>query len=135
FPGFLNVIVRLHGNLLMGRAGRVYVGWLGLAVLVLGISGLILWWPRRQRWRAAFLVKRGARGLRLYRDLHGAIGIWTFVVFITVSFSGVCLAFPPPRSFLPGSAWFILGRVSAGCGASSSACPACCRRSSLIPVS
>src|SRR5437762_9335644 len=27
FPGFLSVIVRLHGNLLMGRAGRVYVGW------------------------------------------------------------------------------------------------------------
>ena len=70
FPGFLGVIVRLHGNLLMGRAGRVYVGWLGLAMLVLGISGLILWWPGRIRWRAAFLVKRGAWGLRLYRDLH-----------------------------------------------------------------
>jgi uncharacterized iron-regulated membrane protein len=94
FPGFLGVIVRLHGNLLMGRAGRVYVGWLGLAMLVLGISGLILWWPGRIRWRAAFLVKRGAGGLRLYRDLHGAIGIWTFVVFITVSFSGVYLVFP-----------------------------------------
>jgi uncharacterized iron-regulated membrane protein len=94
FPGFLGVIVRLHGNLLMGRAGRVYVGWLGVAVLVLGISGLILWWPGRKRWRAAFLVKRGARGLRLYRDLHGAIGIWSFIVFITVSFTGVCLAFP-----------------------------------------
>jgi uncharacterized iron-regulated membrane protein len=94
FPGFLRVIIRLHGNLLMGRAGRIYVGWLGLAMLVLGISGLILWWPGRSRWRAAFLVKRGARGLRLYRDLHGAIGIWTFVVFISVSFSGVYLAFP-----------------------------------------
>jgi uncharacterized iron-regulated membrane protein len=94
FPGFLRVIIRLHGNLLMGRAGRIYVGWLGLVMLVLGISGLILWWPGRNRWRAAFLVKRGARGLRLYRDLHGAIGIWTFFVFISVSFSGVYLAFP-----------------------------------------
>jgi uncharacterized iron-regulated membrane protein len=94
FPGFLRVILRLHGNLLMGRAGRVYVGCLGLAMLGLGISGLILWWPARNRWRAAFLVKRGARGLRLYRDLHGALGIWTFAVFISVSFSGVYLAFP-----------------------------------------
>jgi len=99
FPGFLSVIVRLHGNLLMGRAGRVYVGWLGLAMLVLGISGLILWWPGRNRWRAAFLVKRGARGLRLCRDLHSAIGIWTFVVFITVSFSGVYFAFPEGAGF------------------------------------
>jgi uncharacterized iron-regulated membrane protein len=94
FPGFLRVIVRLHGNLLMGRAGRVYVGWLGLAMLMLGISGLVLWWPGRNRWRAAFLVRRGARGLRLYRDLHGAIGIWTFIVFTTVSFTGVYLVFP-----------------------------------------
>jgi uncharacterized iron-regulated membrane protein len=94
FAGFLRVIIRLHGNLLMGRAGRIYVGWLGLAMLVLGISGLILWWPARSRWRAAFLVRRGARGLRLYRDLHGAIGIWSFIVFITVSFSGVYLALP-----------------------------------------
>jgi uncharacterized iron-regulated membrane protein len=94
FPGFLRVIIRLHGNLLMGRAGRTYVGWLGLVMLVLGISGLILWWPGRSRWRAAFLVRRGVRGLRLYRDLHSAIGIWTFIVFITVSFSGVYLAFP-----------------------------------------
>jgi uncharacterized iron-regulated membrane protein len=93
-PGFLRVIIRLHGNLLMGRAGRVYVGWLGLAMLALGISGLILWWPGRKRWRAAFLVKRGARGLRLYRDLHNAIGIWTLVVLMTVSFSGVYLVFP-----------------------------------------
>jgi uncharacterized iron-regulated membrane protein len=59
-PGFLRVIIRLHGNLLMGRAGRVYVGWFGLAMLVLAFSGLILWWPGRKRWRAAFLVKRGA---------------------------------------------------------------------------
>ena len=66
----------------------------GLAMLALGISGLILWWPGRKRWRAAFLVKRGARGLRLYRDLHNAIGIWTFVVLMTVSFSGVYLVFP-----------------------------------------
>jgi uncharacterized iron-regulated membrane protein len=231
-PGFLRVIIRLHGNLLMGRAGRVYVGWLGLAMLALGISGLILWWPGRKRWRAAFLVKRGARGLRLYRDLHNAIGIWTFVVLMTVSFSGVYLVFPqtvgagikrllPSRdndspapivrdegaqridadraiaialSTIPRAAYldrapraaraalsglfgppgsrtrrarggcpdkffrhvdrthrsatlrpspdrsrlstrFISGRVSAGSGASSSACPASCRQSSLSPVS
>jgi len=72
FPDFRRVLVRLHGNLVMGRAGRVYVGWLGLAMLVLGIRGLILWWPEWSRWRTASLVKHGARGLRLHRDLRGA---------------------------------------------------------------
>jgi uncharacterized iron-regulated membrane protein len=63
FPGCLRVIVELHWNLLMGRAGRVYVGWLGLAMLMLGISGLIHWWPGRGRWRSARLVKGGALGV------------------------------------------------------------------------
>lgn len=93
--GALRQVFLLHANLLMrDRSGRTYVGWLGVAMIALGLSGLVLWWPRRKRWHAAFVVKRGARGLRLYRDLHGAIGIWTYLVFIVVSVSGVYLAFP-----------------------------------------
>lgn len=84
----------LHGNLLMtGRVGRQTVGWFGLAMLVLGLSGLILWWPKAQPWNA-FSVARGARGFRLYRELHGAAGIWALLFFMIVSFSGVAIAFP-----------------------------------------
>jgi uncharacterized iron-regulated membrane protein len=60
----------------------------------MGVSGLVNWWPRRGRWRAAITVARGARGYRLHRDLHGAIGIWGLAVFATVSVAGVYLAFP-----------------------------------------
>lgn len=93
--GFLRTVHMLHGNLLIrDRSGREIVGWLGVAMLVLGVSGLVLWWPRPGRWKAAFTVKAGARGVRLHRDLHGAVGIWSLVVFMVVSFSGVYLAFP-----------------------------------------
>jgi uncharacterized iron-regulated membrane protein len=91
----LRRIFMLHANLLVrDRSGREVVGWFGVVMLTLGVSGLVLWWPRQGRWLAAFGVKRGARGLRLHRDLHGATGIWGLVVFIVVSFSGVYLAFP-----------------------------------------
>jgi uncharacterized iron-regulated membrane protein len=93
-PDMIAIIRRLHGDLLMGRAGRFYVGWLGVAMLALGISGLVLWWPRQRRWRAAFMIKRGARGFRLYRDLHGAVGIWTFLLFMNMAFTGIYLVFP-----------------------------------------
>jgi len=44
----------LHSTLLMkNREGRQLVGWLGLGMLVMGVSGLINWWPRRGQWRAS----------------------------------------------------------------------------------
>ncbi|PKU25626.1 PepSY-associated TM helix domain-containing protein [Telmatospirillum siberiense] len=84
----------LHANLLMGEDGRHIVGWFGLVMLTLGISGLINWWPRRNRWRAALTMRRGLRGAAFHRALHGVVGIWTLIVFLAVGFSGVALAFP-----------------------------------------
>jgi len=60
----------------------------------MGMSGLILWWPRKGRWLAAFMVKRGAKGLRLHLDLHHAAGIWGLLLFLILSVSGIYLAFP-----------------------------------------
>jgi uncharacterized iron-regulated membrane protein len=94
-PSFLTFAHQLHGNFLMGRVGRTaVVGWLGVAMLVLGISGLVLWWPRRGQWKYAFLVRSTAQGLRFHRELHAATGIWIFIIFMAVSFSGVVLAWP-----------------------------------------
>jgi uncharacterized iron-regulated membrane protein len=94
--GLLRMLSRLHSTLLLpdGALGRHLVGWLGVVMLALGITGLVNWWPRPKRWRAAFTVRRGARDVLLHRDLHGAVGIWGILVFLVVSFSGVYLAFP-----------------------------------------
>ena len=57
-PPILAFSHQLHGNFLMGREGRQFVGWLGVAMLALGVTGLVLWWPKRGQWKYAFLVKR-----------------------------------------------------------------------------
>ncbi|MCA0302488.1 MAG: PepSY domain-containing protein [Proteobacteria bacterium] len=93
--GWVRFFHDLHGHLfLQGGVGREIVGWLGVALLVLGCSGLYLWWPRPGQWKAAFRVRRGAKGLRLHRELHGAVGIWSLVLFMLVNFTGVYIAFP-----------------------------------------
>ena len=93
-PGLMLDIFLLHANFLSGMQGRAIVGWLGIAMCVLGFSGLIMWWPRRGRYAQAFTVARGIRGRRLLSELHSVTGIWSLVVFMIVSFSGVYLAFP-----------------------------------------
>lgn len=94
-PSILIFAHQLHGNFLMSReVGRPVVGWLGVAMCLLGISGLVLWWPKRGQWKYAFKVRPTATGLRFHRELHAASGIWIFVVFMAVSFSGVVIAWP-----------------------------------------
>lgn len=89
----LAVLADLHSHLFMGRTGRLLTGWLGIAMLGLGLSGLYLWWPRKGRWRGAFLVGGKPGGLRFYRDLHGALGIWSLLLFLVITLSGVGMVF------------------------------------------
>ncbi len=101
-PGLLIFAHQLHGNFLMSReTGRPLVGWLGVAMCLLGVSGLVLWWPKRGQWKYAFKVRRTATGLRFHRELHAASGVWIFLVFMAVSFSGVVIAWPQTMG-MPG---------------------------------
>jgi uncharacterized iron-regulated membrane protein len=92
---FLRQIFFLHSTLLMKtREGRQIVGGFGVVMLIMAVSGLVNWWPRLGAWRRAFAVSRGVRGFRLWRELHGAAGIWGLAILAAVSFAGTYLAFP-----------------------------------------
>src|SRR5258705_5362722 len=94
-----DVLVTMHEYLMFpGHIGLPLVGWMAVVMTFMGLSGMILWWPRKGRWLSAFLVRRGARGLRLHLDLHHAAGIWGSLVFLTLSISGIYLAFPQSTS-------------------------------------
>jgi len=104
--GWVRFFHDLHGHIFIaGGLGREIVGWLGVALIVLGCSGLYLWWPRAGQWKAAFIVRRNARGLRLNRELHGAVGIWSLVLFMLVNFTGVYLAFPQQIGAAVNAVW------------------------------
>jgi uncharacterized iron-regulated membrane protein len=104
--GWVRFFHDLHGHLFItGGLGRELVGWLGVALLVLGCTGLYLWWPRAGEWKAAFTVRRKAKGLRLHRELHGALGIWSLLLFMLVNFTGVYLSFPQQISAAVNTVW------------------------------
>jgi uncharacterized iron-regulated membrane protein len=92
---FRQNLTSLHIALMApGSYGLQTVGFLGIGMVLFGMSGLVLWWPRRGQWRFAFGIRRGARGFRLNHDLHASVGFWSLIVFLIVSISGVDLAFP-----------------------------------------
>ena len=95
---------QFHGSLKLGRDfGRPLVGWLGVGMVLLGVTGIVLWWPKRGQWKYAFRVRSIAKGLRFHRELHAAAGIWMFVGFMAVSFSGVAISFPQTMRAIVGA--------------------------------
>jgi uncharacterized iron-regulated membrane protein len=92
---FYRWVHSLHETFLLpGPLGRSIVGWFGIGLLCLAISGIPIWWPRQGRWKAALGVPRDARGFRLPRALHGAAGGWAAGFLVLQSLSGISMAFP-----------------------------------------
>lgn len=89
------VLVDIHEFMMMPEhIGFPFVGWMGVAMTFMGISGIIVWWPRRGQWRGTFAVRSGIGALRLNVDLHRLVGIAGSLIFLILSVSGVYLIFP-----------------------------------------
>jgi uncharacterized iron-regulated membrane protein len=84
----------LHNNLLTGRTGRVVNGIGGLALALLCVTGLFIWWPGRAAWRRGLMVDPRARWPRLLWDLHGATGMWLLPLVFVIALTGVYFTWP-----------------------------------------
>lgn len=98
---FVGVLHNFHHMLMVPQwSGRQIVGWIGVVLLFLALSGLYLWWPRN----ASF-----ARGLRWGRspwtttNLHQFAGFWLSIPLAVVAATGVYLAFPNTAYLLTSS--------------------------------
>lgn len=87
--GFLH---RFHENLTIPEySGRAIVGWSGVAMLILSLSGIYLWWPRRGGFRSGL---RWRRGPTVSLNLHHLLGFWIALPLAVVSATGIYLGFP-----------------------------------------
>ena len=86
-------IYQLHMQILAGDPGMQVVGWSGVAMLLLVISGIVAWWPRGS-WRKALMFKRDAAPIRRMHDLHKLSGLVSSVLLLIVVATGVLLALP-----------------------------------------
>lgn len=87
-------IYDLHFSLLGGELGVKVVGWGGVALAVSLISGLVIWWPARGRWRQALRLRRGVSTVRRVYDLHTVFGALGAVLLLILALTGSALALP-----------------------------------------
>lgn len=84
----MRLIFHLHGELMAGAPGSYLVEIAACWAVVMLLTGLYLWWPRKRRGLAGVLYPRLRGGKRVFwRDLHAVAGIWVsvFALFLIVT--------------------------------------------------
>jgi len=92
---FFTIIKSIHLYLLLPeKAGQLVVGTSVIIFVVLMITGIVLWWPKRKSDRKrSFTIKWGSRWRRINYDLHNVLGFYATAIAIILALTGLSMAF------------------------------------------
>lgn len=76
----IDYILELHVGLLMGTTGFIINCCAGIGLLLLALTGAILWWPGIRIWTRGFSISLQHSWKRINYDAHNAVGIWTLAI-------------------------------------------------------
>lgn len=87
-------LLDLHDNLLGGDTGRRVNGIGALLLLLLCVSGAVIWWPGVGAWRRSLWIDWRANRKRLNWTLHSVLGFWLFAFIVLWGITGAYLSLP-----------------------------------------
>jgi len=87
-------LLELHDDLLGGKTGRLVNGYGALLLVVIALTGMVVWWPGIKTWRQGLTLRRDVGWQRFTWDLHKSIGFWTLGFTLVFALSGVYLSNP-----------------------------------------
>jgi uncharacterized iron-regulated membrane protein len=91
---FTSWLLDFHDNLLGGDTGRQVNGIGAVMVLVLCVTGAVIWWPGYRNWRRSLTVNLRPGAKRVTWRLHSALGFWLFIFVVLWGITGAYLSFP-----------------------------------------
>lgn len=93
--GFFMTMFKLHRWLLLPMSiGRPVVGVATIIFVVLCITGLVLWWPKRFRqMKQGLRLKLSSSWKRINYDLHNVLGFYSLLLLLVMGLSGLCWSF------------------------------------------
>lgn len=91
----MKIINQLHTHLLAGKFGSFVVGLCGVLLLVLSITGLMLWngWKKLS---VGFKIRWQAKWRIIHYDLHKVGGVLSVVFLVLIASSGSLMVFDKP---------------------------------------
>ena len=88
FDGFARDIHLLHTRFMAGKTGEHLVGAFTVFTLLMALTGVVLWWPRK-----IFGVKNSRSWRRVNFDLHNILGLYSAAVLVVTCASGIIIAY------------------------------------------
>lgn len=98
----------LHNEFLSGKTGHQLVGILGLSLIVLLITGPIIWWPGHKRIRKGLSVTFKNGPNRGFRELHRAAGALSAAILLLSGSTGVLMVWQVQVRQAARSVWPII---------------------------
>ncbi|UTW62325.1 PepSY domain-containing protein [bacterium SCSIO 12741] len=80
---------KLHGELLLGAYGTKVVELVASWMVVLLLSGLYLFWPRKVGWKGLFRIRTNGPKRLMYKDLHAVSGFWFSLILLLILAGGL----------------------------------------------
>ncbi|HUH27140.1 PepSY-associated TM helix domain-containing protein [Gelidibacter sp.] len=101
---FMLTMFKLHRWLLLDtNIGGPIVGVATIIFLLLSISGILLWFPKKMKWRnikQGLKIKTNANWKRINHDLHNALGFYASIFLLIMAITGLCWSFESYREGL-----------------------------------
>lgn len=86
---------QMHYFLLLSpNPGFVINGIASGLLVVMSLTGLVIWWPGIRQWIRAFSVDFSLSWKRINWDLHNVTGFWTLSIVLIWAISGVYFVWP-----------------------------------------
>ena len=111
YGGFFGVMDWLHRFRFFTdlQLGRNIAGWINAAFMVILIGGgVALWWPRnRQALKAALRFNPRLPGSARTISLHKVVGIYTALVLLMITLTGLPIAFEPVKNMIYSATGYV----------------------------
>ncbi len=101
---FLFSMFKLHRWLMLDtNIGRPIVGVSTIIFLILSLTGIVLWFPRRvklKNFKQGLKIKFNANWKRINHDLHNTLGFYACIFIVIMGLTGLCWSFEGYREGL-----------------------------------
>jgi len=98
--GFFDVVLKLHRTIFLGTTGRIIIELTTCWSIVLAVTGIYLWWPRKvsQLW-GVWLPRLRQKPYLVLRDLHAVSGVYVAIVAIVIALTGLIYTYTWGNAF------------------------------------